>query len=33
MGVKVAHAQVAAESNVVRHESEKLAQALLRVVR
>ena len=32
-GVKVARAQVAAESNVVRHDSERLAQALIRVVR
>jgi len=32
-GVKVAHAQVAAESNVVRHDSERLAQALIRMVR
>ncbi len=32
-GVKVIHAQVAAESNVVRHDSERLAQALLRMVR
>jgi len=32
-GVKVTHAQVAAESNVVRHDSERLAQALIRIVR
>jgi len=32
-GVKVAHAQVAAESNVVRHDPERLAQALIRIVR
>jgi len=32
-GVKVTHAQVAAESNVVRHDSERLAQALIRMVR
>jgi len=32
-GVKVAHAQVAAESDVVRHDSERLAQALIRIVR
>ncbi len=32
-GVKVTHAQVAAESNVVRHDSERLAQALMRMVR
>ena len=33
MGVKVTHAEVAAESNVVRHDPERLAQALLRLVR
>ena len=33
MGVKVVRAPVAAESNVVRHDSERLAQALLRLVR
>jgi len=32
-GVKVTHAQVAAESNVVRHDSKRLAQALIRIVR
>ena len=32
-GVKVTHARVAAESNVVRHDSERLAQALIRIVR
>ncbi len=32
-GVKVTHAQVAAESSVVRHDSERLAQALMRMVR
>jgi uncharacterized cofD-like protein len=32
-GVKVTHAQVAAESDVVRHDSERLAQALIRIVR
>ena len=32
-GVKVTRAQVAAESNVVRHDSERLAQALMRIVR
>jgi uncharacterized cofD-like protein len=32
-GVKVTYAQVAAESNVVRHDSERLAQALIRIVR
>ncbi len=32
-GVKVAHAQMAEESNVVRHDSERLAQALIRIVR
>jgi uncharacterized cofD-like protein len=33
LGVKVVHAQVAAESGVVRHDSERLAQALLHFVR
>jgi uncharacterized cofD-like protein len=32
-GVKVAHTRVVAESNVVRHDPARLAQALLRVVR
>ena len=32
-GVKVTHAHVAAESNVVRHDSARLAQALIRIVR
>jgi uncharacterized cofD-like protein len=32
-GVKVTHAQVAAESSVVRHDSARLAQALMRMVR
>jgi uncharacterized cofD-like protein len=32
-GVKVTHANVAAESDVVRHDSERLAQALIRIVR
>jgi uncharacterized cofD-like protein len=32
-GVKVTHADVAAESDVVRHDSERLAQALIRIVR
>jgi uncharacterized cofD-like protein len=31
-GVKVTHARVAAESNVVRHDAERLAHALLRIV-
>jgi uncharacterized cofD-like protein len=31
-GVKVTHARVSAESNVVRHDSERLARALLRIV-
>jgi uncharacterized cofD-like protein len=33
LGVKVVHAAVAAESGVVRHDSERLSQALLRLVR
>ena len=33
MGVKVARASVVAQSNVVRHDSERLAQALVRVLR
>jgi uncharacterized cofD-like protein len=33
MGVKVVRAPVAAQSNVVRHDPERLAQALLRVLR
>jgi uncharacterized cofD-like protein len=33
LGVKVVHARVAAESEVVRHEPARLAQALLRILR
>jgi 2-phospho-L-lactate transferase/gluconeogenesis factor (CofD/UPF0052 family) len=33
LGVKVVRAPVAAESGVVRHDSERLSQALLRLVR
>jgi uncharacterized cofD-like protein len=33
MGVKVVHASVAAESNVVRHDSARLAQSILHIVR
>jgi uncharacterized cofD-like protein len=33
LGVKVVRAPVAAESDVVRHDSERLAQALVRLVR
>jgi hypothetical protein len=33
LGVKVVRAPVATEIGVVRHDSERLAQALLRVVR
>ena len=33
LGVKVVKASVAAESNVVRHDPQRLAQALLRIVR
>ncbi len=33
MGVKVVHAAVAAESNVVRHDSARLAQSILHIVR
>ena len=33
LGVKVAHAHVAAQSNVVRHDPARLAAALLRIVK
>ncbi len=33
LGVRVVHAPVATESGVVRHDSERLSQALLRIVR
>jgi uncharacterized cofD-like protein len=33
LGVKIVRAPIAAESDVVRHDSERLAQALLRLVR
>jgi hypothetical protein len=33
MGVKVVHASVAAESNVVRHDSTRLAHSILHIVR
>ena len=33
LGVKVVRAPVAAESGVVRHDSERLSQALVRLVR
>jgi uncharacterized cofD-like protein len=33
LGVRVVRAPIAAESDVVRHDSERLAQALLRLVR
>jgi hypothetical protein len=33
LGVKIVRAPIAAESDVVRHDSERLAQALLRLAR